>query len=184
MDRFYGQHMSQQQIDRIRMYYVATLPCDVPLWANALFLLVLNQECHCGRAYSWDFGLVRDYDDLMEARYDPWTCPFHVWHGLWDRLSRRRSLLENYRHPPHELGVNWTYQRVRSGPMHRDDAEDDPDEHDLLITMAPICIRAPVSIADAADAVSMPLPDMDAELTPMAPVMLRSESSDWASAMD
>lgn len=104
MDRFYGQRMSPQQLERIRTYYRLTRTCDLPLWSIGLRLLDADQESTIGFAYPWDFGLVRDYDDLLEARLVR-SCPFMTWPGLWDRLARRRAILLTYQHPPHQLGL-------------------------------------------------------------------------------
>ena len=101
MDRFYGQDMTSDQLDRIREYYEATPICDLPLWAIALRLVATCEECAMGFAYPWDFGLVRDYDDLVAAR----GSPIPVWPGLWERLDHRRRVLLAYSHPPHELGL-------------------------------------------------------------------------------
>ena len=57
-----------------------------------------------GYAYSWDFGLTRDYDELIAARHER-VRPFQPWPGLWGRLQRRRHILLDYEHPPHALGL-------------------------------------------------------------------------------
>ena len=102
VDRFYGQLMSDGQIRRIRNYYAATPACDRPLWAHALRVLQQCNEGHCGYAYPWDFGLVRDYKDLVARRLWP-LCPFEVYPNLWVRLGRRREFLVHYPYPTHAL---------------------------------------------------------------------------------
>ena len=104
IDRFYGQTMPIEQLRRIRMYFVNTPICDLPLWAIGLHLISTRQEAVMGFAYSWDFGLVQDFDDLIEARYVRGR-PFCFWANLWDRLQQRRRVLLSYQHPPHSLGL-------------------------------------------------------------------------------
>ena len=104
MDRFYGQRMSEEQMDRIRRYYVQTPACDRPLWAIGLSLLARDRETIKGFALPWDFGLVRDYDDLLDRRYRR-ECPFQCMRWLWYRLDCRRERLLTYRPPPHALGM-------------------------------------------------------------------------------
>ena len=104
VDRFYGQVITQQQRERIQSYYDKTPACDRPLWAIGLCLLETRKE-HClGFAYPWDFGLVRDYDDLMDRRYER-TCPFKHYPDIWKRLDRRRRIMLGYAMPRHILGV-------------------------------------------------------------------------------
>ena len=104
MDRFYGQDMPRSQLNRIRRYYEQTHPCELPLWAVGLYLIASGKECDQGLAYSWDFGIVQDYDELLSRRYVR-EVPFRVWPGLWDRLAERRQRLLHYEYPCHELGL-------------------------------------------------------------------------------
>jgi len=118
MDRFYGQRMTDEQLERIRSYYAELPRCDLPLWAIGLRLIASNEESIMGFAYPWDFGLTRDYDDLLAARHDR-RRPFEPWPELWERLNRRRGILLAYEHPPHALGLSIpsgpeTYAPVRS----------------------------------------------------------------------
>ena len=121
IDRFYGQRMSEDQLQLIRKYYMELPSCDVPLWAIGLRLLVHNRESSKGFAYPWDFGLVRDYDDLLEARVGR-SCPFEMWPDLWARLSRRREIQLTYEHPPHLLGLN-SPRPSMSSDEHSDETE-------------------------------------------------------------
>ena len=105
VDRFYGQRLSPDQIERIKYYYVRTKTCDLPLWAIGLSLIFRGLECRAGYAYPWDFGLIKDYDELKELRVDR-IFPMSEFSGLWRRLHDRRTFLVGYRHPPHLLGVN------------------------------------------------------------------------------
>jgi len=104
IDRFYGQSMPTEQLRRIHMYFVNTPICDLPLWAIGLHLISTRQELVMGFAYSWDFGLEQDFEDLIEARCGR-ARPFRFWGDLWDRLQQRRRVLLVYRHPPHSLGL-------------------------------------------------------------------------------
>ena len=57
-----------------------------------------------GWALPWDFGIVQDYDYLLDHRCAR-EVPFAVWPDLWRRLRSRRSAMISYRHPPHVLGL-------------------------------------------------------------------------------
>ena len=113
--------MTEVQLRRIRKYYLELPSCDVPLWAIGLRLLVHNRESSKGFAYPWDFGLLRDYDDLLEARIGR-SCPFEMWPDLWARLNRRREILLAYEHPPHLLGLN-TPRSSMSGDEFSDETQ-------------------------------------------------------------
>ena len=102
VDRFYGQEMSRDQIRRICRYYCHEEFCDLPLWSHALRVLDQGIEGHCGYAFPWDFGLSRDYDDLLDRRLRR-QCPFQGYPFLWARLGRRRELLIRYDYPVHPL---------------------------------------------------------------------------------
>ena len=104
VDRFYGQRMSDDQVVRIRDYYRREPVCDRPLWAHALRLLEQGNEAECAYAYPWDFGLARDYDDLLDRRAVR-ECPFDFYPGLWARLQRRRQAMFHYPYPQHPLLV-------------------------------------------------------------------------------
>ena len=103
VDRFYGQCMSSAQLDRFWRYYRLTPLCDRPIWASGLALILDGCERDIGYALPWDFGLRRDYEDLQARRGS--APPFRKWPRLWRRLARRRCLLRQYKHPPHQLGL-------------------------------------------------------------------------------
>jgi len=126
VDRFYGQSMPAEQLERIRMYYDNTPICDLPLWAIGLYLISTRQELIMGFSYQWDFGLSQDFDDLFEARCGRGRV-FTFWADLWERLQQRRRVLLSYQHPPHRLGLRAptpvgtmiATQRARSRSMRR-----------------------------------------------------------------
>ena len=125
VDRFYGQFMDDDQLERIRKYYVTTPPCERPLWSVGLYLIAIGAECRLGFALPWDFGLVRDYDDLLDRRRYR-SCPFRQWPGLWYRLSLRRQTLLSYESPPHQLGL--VSPSSRDASQDRDGEEGNPSE--------------------------------------------------------
>ena len=104
VDRFYGQAVSDDQLQRIKFYYDATPSCDLPLWARALALICSHRERENGFAYPWDFGLLSDYWTIRVRR--PYGGQlFAGFDGLWGRLLVRRESMLSYVHPPHMLGM-------------------------------------------------------------------------------
>ena len=92
VDRFYGQTLSQDQMERFGMYWAAAEWWDMPLWAIALVLLEGRQECILGMAYPWDFGLQQDQSMLRMLRRQD-ELPFDSYPALWDRLLGRRQTM-------------------------------------------------------------------------------------------
>ena len=126
VDRFYGQAMSTEQVLRVKRYYIAVPYCERPLWAHALCLLQQRNECECGYAFPWDFGLSRDYDDLLDRRTVR-RCPFDFYPNIWERLNRRRQLLLHYPYPVHPLVIMDPLPRPMPPPLPappRGDGED------------------------------------------------------------
>ena len=137
VDRFYGQRMSAEQLERIKTYFHGTPTSDLPLWVIGLNLLDTRCECVMGFAYSWDFGLSSDHRELVDRRYDR-ECPFDTYERLWDRLEARRERLLLYRYPVHEL--------ILYEPP--DDDEDDDDNNDgdsQSLSIRPTRVRSPAS---------------------------------------
>ena len=96
VDRFYGQRMSRDQLDRFWRYYNATPVCERPMWATGLHVLELGGECSLAVEFPWDFGFVGDYEELFEARARlGLRRPFRFYPHIWERLNRRRSALHD-----------------------------------------------------------------------------------------
>ena len=94
VDRFYGQRMSRDQLDRFWHYYNHTPACERPQWATGLHALEMGEECSLAIEFPWDFGLVGDYERLFEDRARlGLRRPFRFYPHIWERLHRRRSAL-------------------------------------------------------------------------------------------
>ena len=113
VDRFYGQQLSREQIERFKRYWSHGRRDDRPSWAVGLRLLLVNEELSRGMAHSWDFGLSLDIDVLRTLRnYDRGAprLPFSFYEGLWPRLERRRAVMNQdggvYMSLAGSLGVN------------------------------------------------------------------------------
>ena len=113
VDRFYGQQLSREQIERFKRYWDQGPRDDRPQWAVGLRLLLVNEELSQGMAHSWDFGLSLDIDVLRTFRnYDRGApgLPFSFYEGLWPRLERRRAVMNQdggvYMSLAGSLGVN------------------------------------------------------------------------------
>ena len=98
-DRFYGQAMSRRQLSRIGRYWDAEPICQRPVWAIGLFLIRMRQETFYGLALPWDFGLMRDREQLELFHFDR-RCPFEGCHMdfLWIRLHRRYRVMLHLRY--------------------------------------------------------------------------------------
>ena len=91
VDRFFGQVMSDEQIQRIRVYYERTEPMDRPVWARGLYW-------YCTRKGSfedcpYDFGLEQDWKTVRMFRVYS-RQPFQWAPHLWDRIAQRRERLQ------------------------------------------------------------------------------------------
>ena len=125
-DRFYGQYMSDEQIDRFWVYWHAH-PHERPAWAVGLYLLLMNAESTHGMAYSWDFGLSLDIDLLICGRNldgSAGQVPFRYYPRLWDRLGDRRRAMDRYMHLPGALSCNLGDDPVQPIPVDQSDMAD------------------------------------------------------------
>ena len=108
VDRFYGQRMGREQIERIKTYYNEAPRCDRPMWSHALYWYVSERGSFDD--YPYDFGLEQDWKSVCMFRV-PSKQPFEWAPHLWDRIKQRRIRLMTpvYRAPP-------------SPPLPRDDS--------------------------------------------------------------
>ena len=105
VDRFYGQRMSQEQLDRIRFYDEHTQRQDLPLWVYGVRYAAsrgATASFTMGDSFMpWDYGLDADCRQMCRMRCDG-RVPFDAWTQLWDRLGKRRA----------ELGELWAAWRL------------------------------------------------------------------------
>ena len=95
VDRFYGQALSQDQLERFQLYWSAAEWWNLPAWAIALHLLEAHQECYRGMAYPWDFGLLQEQTMicLLRGRFE---LPFEPYPSFLDRLMQRRHVMIDF----------------------------------------------------------------------------------------
>ena len=105
VDRFYGQRMSPEQIERIRYYDECTPRQDLPLWVYGVRYAASKGGCaksSLGDAFlPWDYGLDADCRQMCRMRCDG-RVPFAPWKELWESLEKRRA----------ELGERWATWRL------------------------------------------------------------------------
>ena len=94
VDRWYGQQMSQQQIERIRGYYWDTAELERPVWAKALWWYCTGAHPEIYRDCGWDFGLWSDLQAVVWRRKVQDWRPFRWSESLWERMAERRSCLD------------------------------------------------------------------------------------------
>ena len=99
VDRFYGQRMGREQIERIKTYYNEAPRCDRPMWSHALYWYVSERGSFDD--YPYDFGLEQDWKSVCMFRV-PSKQAFEWAPHLWDRIEQRRIRLTTpvYRAPP------------------------------------------------------------------------------------
>lgn len=92
VDRWFGQAMSPESVNRIRDYWQSgPVELNRPLWACGLCALEGGHEHRGGLAYPWDYGLEADQAMLKMLRGG--ELPFDLYPHLWERLHRRRYVL-------------------------------------------------------------------------------------------
>ncbi len=97
VDRWYGQPMTEEQLDTIRMYYSETPICEIPLWARGLHFYYLDGDVD-DFDLPWDYGIFTDQETLcFYSRRE--KLPFVLAQGsralLWerrDKLLRRAAV--------------------------------------------------------------------------------------------
>ena len=104
VDRFYGQDMPVEQLDRIKKYYNETHPRDKPVWAYALKWFYAQDELGMYARFEWDFGIWQDALSLQRGRIHD-RLPF-VWASVTTQdgsvltlphaLRLRREALQGY----------------------------------------------------------------------------------------
>ena len=99
MDRFFGQRMSQAQIERVRTYFVQSPPWERPVWAKCMCWFHQGEELLKYPDCGWDFGLWQDVLTMQCAR-KVYSRPFE-WAarqpgnvGIWQALTLRKEAFE------------------------------------------------------------------------------------------
>ena len=108
VDRFYGQRMGREQIERIKTYYNEAPRCDRPMWSHALYWYVSERGSFDD--YPYDFGLEQDWKSVCMFRV-PSKQPFEWAPRLWDRIEQRRIRL-----------TTQVYRALPTPPFPRDDS--------------------------------------------------------------
>jgi len=91
VDRWFGQILSQRQIELLMSYYQVTPTHMVPLWMHGLLYVLRHQNYVEHLHFSWDYDLSSDLVSLQDRRSGP--VPFVYMESLWEDLEARRRLL-------------------------------------------------------------------------------------------
>ena len=165
VDRFYGQDMPVEQLDRIKKYYNETHPRDKPVWAYALKWFYAQDELGMYARFEWDFGIWQDALSLQRGRIHD-RLPF-VWASVTTQdgsvltlphaLRLRREALQGY-YP--------LYRAIAAGPPGpppRTSVESG-QQHDGIQeeSRAGICTAVDAGSGEAYDAVSSTVPSPSA----------------------
>ena len=91
VDRFYGQRMTETQIERVMWYYERTRESDRPMWSHALRWYITREDLHS--ELPADFGIEQDWKSVSMFR-KPTARPFCWAAGFWKSISKRRQILK------------------------------------------------------------------------------------------
>ena len=86
VDRWYGQDMPVEQLERIKKYYKETHSRDKPVWAYALRWFYAQEPLGMYPMFQWDFGIWQDALSLQRGRIQERTLRL----GMGDEERRQR----------------------------------------------------------------------------------------------
>ena len=92
VDRWYGQALSDEQINLLLRYYHETPLYMVPLWMHGLLYVLRRQNYVEHLHFPWDYDICTDIAWLKRFRRG--LVPFVYMASLWDALHERLELLE------------------------------------------------------------------------------------------
>ena len=94
VDRWYGQCMSEEQMERIAKYISKTAACDIPTWCHALQWYAYGAPDDDERyaSYPDDFSITQNWECVSMYRKDE-RRPFYWAPDLWSRIERRRAAM-------------------------------------------------------------------------------------------
>ncbi len=93
VDRWYGQDLTTEQLNRIKWYWQHTPPHQRPAWAWGLYWFQSNEELGFEPKLGEDFGLGADVSLMLSLRSGG-QRPFRWMPGFWERIEQRGILLE------------------------------------------------------------------------------------------
>ena len=129
VDRWFGQSMTREQVDRIATYYEDTPHGEVPQWVHGLLWMTRGEQWIGAVCLQWDYGLEMDQHMLRVRRRG--SLPFEVMDGLWAAMHTRRVHLRAFAAPeaagdyarlddPQSRDrVRWRTQLCKYGPQCR-----------------------------------------------------------------
>ena len=93
VDRWYGQSMTEEQLDLIAKYHQDD-PGEVPPWVYGLRHILTGKEWDFAGYLEWDYGLDMDLELLCHHRRGrlPFEFMLHLWHILGARRDRLRNM--------------------------------------------------------------------------------------------
>ena len=95
VDRWYSQHLTEEQLTRILGYYYITPRGMVPAWAAGLVWFLQELDIGLWPELGWDFNLSQDLEGIRRARKcQRWPFRQYLQRqqcGIWTALYRRRD---------------------------------------------------------------------------------------------
>ena len=97
VDRWYSQHLAEEQLTRILGYHAITPRGMVPAWTAGLVWFLQELDIGLWPELGWDFNLSQDLEGIRRARKNQ-QWPFHKYLqrercGIWTALYLRRDYL-------------------------------------------------------------------------------------------
>ena len=95
VDRWYGQCMTEEQVERVLQYVRKTALCDMPTWCQGLMWYVTSAPADAEkyRSFPADFNINQDWDSVRMYRKDKHR-PFYWCPDFWRRVLRRRVAMQ------------------------------------------------------------------------------------------
>ena len=90
VDRFFGQRMTETQIERVMWYYERTCESERPMWSHALRWYIKGEDLYSD--LQADFGIDQDWKTLSQFRKHK-ALPFSWAPRFWERISKRSQML-------------------------------------------------------------------------------------------
>ena len=92
VDRFYGQRMTETQIERVMWYYERTCESERPMWSHALRWYIKGEDLYSD--LQADFGIDQDWNTVSMFRKHK-ALPFSWAPRFWERISKRSQMLQD-----------------------------------------------------------------------------------------
>ena len=104
VDRWYGQHLTDEQIHIIQSYYELTPERCLTAWSRALRYCISGVHDVTERHHPWDYGLSMDLELL--CLYRKTRLPFRFHDKIWEKLEVRKEKLQEEQRKKRRLNMD------------------------------------------------------------------------------